>query len=109
MRFDARRLKGLDGSLFHGQIRFHIHVSCGWAFVPEPQGNDSNVDTRLQHVHCSRVPYDVGRDLTFFKLRAVAGGCCGSKFEAIRHPCSSHRAARAIWKERAIAGELILT
>ena len=57
--------------------------------MPEPQGNDGNVDTRLQHMHCSRMRYDVGRDATLLKLRTVAGGCCGSKFEATRRALSS--------------------
>ena len=47
IRFDARRLKLFEGPLFHGQIRFYIHVRGGGTLVAEPQGNDSNVDTRL--------------------------------------------------------------
>jgi len=45
----------------------------------------------------------VGRDVTFLKLRAAAGGCRGSKFEAICHTHSSHRAPGTIGEERAIA------
>src|SRR5439155_14094305 len=78
-------------------------------FMAEPQCNDCNVYTRLQHVHCSRVSNDVGRDVTLLQLRAAGCGCYGSQLEAICHTCSRHRTAGTIWEERAIAGALILT
>src|SRR5438046_5535086 len=107
MRFNARRLKRFEGSLFHGQIRFYVHVRRGGTFMAEPQCNDCNVYTRLQHVHCSRVSNDVGRDVTLLQLRAAGCGCYGSQLEAICHTCSRHRTAGTIWEERAIAGTLI--
>jgi hypothetical protein len=35
-------------------------VGGGGTLVAEPQGNDSNVDARLQHVRCGRVSHDMG-------------------------------------------------
>jgi hypothetical protein len=38
--------------------------------LAEPQGNDCDVDTRLQHVHCSRVSNDVSPATTHMYVEA---------------------------------------
>src|SRR2546429_8852608 len=93
MRFNARRLKRFEGPLFHGQIRFYVHVRRGGTFMAEPQCNDCNVYTRLQHVHCSRVSNDVGRDVTLLQPQPAGRSWSNVTSRPTSVPC------RTLWGE----------
>jgi hypothetical protein len=60
-------------------------------------------------MHCSRMSTMWGETRRFLSCGQWQAAVAAASFEAIRHACSSHWAAHPIWKERVIAGELILT
>ena len=57
----------------------------GRAGMPEPQGDDSQICTRLQQVHGRRVPQRVWRDVLAVQGRAVLFGCRDGPIEPVPH------------------------
>jgi hypothetical protein len=70
----ARASDPIERPFLHGHVCFDVHVSCGSAFVTEPESNNSDVDSRLEKVHCSRVAQKMRRNRSGSETRTCFRG-----------------------------------
>ena len=72
--FRFGRLDHLQSGLLHLEICFNIDMRRRRTLVAKPEGNQRDINARLQKMHRSRVPEGMRRDIAFAEARAVAGG-----------------------------------
>ena len=86
--FEVRRLDGIQRAFLHREIGFDVHVCGRRALVPEPERDNSNIHSALEHVHGGRVPNRMRRDPALGELRAGYRGTLDRELE----PCHDGRA-----------------
>jgi hypothetical protein len=70
--------------LFVRQVDFQIDMGGLQALVAQPQGNDRNIDPRLEQVQGGRMPEDMRRDLLGAEARADRSGLVDRPLEEVR-------------------------
>src|SRR5260370_35866746 len=100
--FDVGGRDGFRRPSFHGEIGLHVLVSRRWLLVPEPQRDDRDIDSRLEHMHGRRMSNDMGRNSMLRELRADGGGMLYSELQASRHCRAGHTGTGPAGKQRRI-------
>jgi hypothetical protein len=68
--------------------------------MPQVQGNDSDVNTALEHVHCDRMTDEVWKDPPLRKLGKSVRGTCNSAPQSVGEAHPRERATRSVGKQR---------
>src|SRR5664280_894669 len=102
-------LQGLQGPIFHLQIGLDISMSGDRAFVPEPQGNDRDVNARLQHMHRDRVTDQVWENPPLGQLGESMSGALDGKLQPFCETDTRQWSTGSTWEQRLLRRTGILS
>ena len=85
-------------SIFHLEIGLDISMSGDRAFVPEPQNDNRDVDSGLQHVHCDRMSNQMIENTLLGQLWIPMSCELNGKLQSFGEADPRQRAAGSPWE-----------